>query len=149
MKPGLRSGYNSIALASPPGPKTTMDFDPNSGRAFPAPGTWQQILRDRNARKEPPRTLAAKHRTPLRSIARPPIPYSDYKIIYRVQAGFHLVSWSDRPLSQGIQKASNIQTAALYARGTIQTQAAQNLIFVSHPKRRLRSCTERDYPCTT
>lgn len=120
-------------MATPPDPNITMDFDPNSGRAIPAPGPWQQILRDRHARKQPPTTPAATRRTPPRSVPRPQLPDSDYKIIYRPQAGFRVASWSDRQVSQGIQKASNIPEAAFYARVTIQTQAVQNLIIASTP----------------
>ncbi|KAH9367469.1 hypothetical protein HPB48_004245 [Haemaphysalis longicornis] len=44
---GLRPGFNSITMASPPDPNTTMNFDPNRGRAIPSPGPWHQILRGR------------------------------------------------------------------------------------------------------
>ncbi|KAH9371082.1 hypothetical protein HPB48_015684 [Haemaphysalis longicornis] len=101
-----------------------MDFDPNSGRAMPAPGPWQQILRDLHARKQPPATPAARRRTPPRSVPRPQLPDADYKIIYRPQARFRVASWSDCQVSQGIQQASHIPEAAFYARVTIQTQAA-------------------------
>ncbi|KAH9362484.1 hypothetical protein HPB48_015602 [Haemaphysalis longicornis] len=119
-------------MTTPPqGSSTTMEFD--RGRTLHKPGPWQQILRERQNRKQQAVSPASVRKPTLRGDVKPRIRANDFKIVYRPQAGLRVASWSERQFAQAICQASKLPERTFFSSVIIQTQVTQNLIVASTP----------------
>ncbi|KAH7979328.1 hypothetical protein HPB49_009071 [Dermacentor silvarum] len=76
----------------------------------------------------------SNHRTngkPPLPRATPPLPESDYKVVYRPRTGMKLSSWPDEKITEGIARASGSPFKEFCANVIIQTQWKQKLIIAS------------------
>lgn len=110
-----------------------MEFDQLSGRTLHKPGPWQQILRERQNRKQQAVSPASVRKPTLRGDVKPRLPANDFKIVYRPQAGLRVASWSERQFAQAICQASKLPERTFFSSVIIQTQVTQNLIVASTP----------------
>ncbi|KAH6919906.1 hypothetical protein HPB50_029105 [Hyalomma asiaticum] len=121
-----RKEHNGLGQNQPGGPNTTSHL---TVRASMQDNSHHQQQQGRGHRRN--------SRPAMRRMV-PPLPDSEYKVVYRPRTGTKVCSWPDEKITKGIARASGSTLKEFYGNVTIQTQWKQNFIIASmHRRRRL------------
>ncbi|KAH7975487.1 hypothetical protein HPB52_002118 [Rhipicephalus sanguineus] len=121
--------------------EATWRYDASSGRTIERESVW--ITRGRKGKKDAGETTTPegkphKEETSTqqpqpqrRKPMLPPLPFDDYKVVYRPQAGLELAKWNNIAIMHAIGRASGLSQQDFGEKVCVQVQRLENLIIAS------------------
>ncbi|KAH6942792.1 hypothetical protein HPB50_010653 [Hyalomma asiaticum] len=119
----------------------TWRYDASSGRTIERESVW--ITRGRKGKRDaggkttqeatPTKeaTSTQQSQPQRRKPTMPPLPFDDYKVVYRPQAGLELAKWNNIAIVHAIGKASGFAQQDFSEKVCVQVQRLENLIIAS------------------
>ncbi|KAH6933950.1 hypothetical protein HPB50_019142 [Hyalomma asiaticum] len=119
----------------------TWRYDASSGRTIERESVW--ITRGRKGKRDAggkttqeatpteEETSTQQSQPQRRKPTMPPLPFDDYKVVYRPQAGLELAKWNNIAIVHAIGKASGFAQQDFSEKVCVQVQRLENLIIAS------------------
>ncbi|KAH6930882.1 hypothetical protein HPB50_020632 [Hyalomma asiaticum] len=119
----------------------TWRYDASSGRTIERESVW--ITRGRKGKRDAggkttqeatptkEETSTQQSQPQRRKPTMPPLPFDDYKVVYRPQAGLELAKWNNIAIVHAIGKASGFAQQDFSEKVCVQAQRLENLIIAS------------------